>query len=109
MCGECAVALGEGRPARAKCRSEQKPARRLYGGTVGVDRMTILEALGAAVRAGRLHEPFTVDEAWAALRDQGCSYGGLQAALSRHSRGVRDRHRPPLRRVGPGKYQFTDP
>ncbi len=64
--------------------------------------MTIIEAIQSAVEAGKLREPFTLQEVAAVIKEY--VYGSLQAALSRHSRQGRKRLDPPLCRLGPGLY-----
>jgi hypothetical protein len=65
--------------------------------------VTILQAIGAAIEAGRLQEPFTARDAAAALKEHHFSYGSIQVSLASYSRGEPDR---PLRRVGRGTYRL---
>ena len=67
--------------------------------------MTILDAIREVVGAGSLREPFSLAEATAALQSHGFWLGGLQAALSRHSRGAPTRPAPPIRRGVKGRYR----
>ncbi len=69
--------------------------------------MTIIEAIRAAVEAGRLQEPFTVADVAAVL--EGFQYGSLQAALSRYSRPGPGQAEAPLSRVERGKYCLARP
>ncbi len=66
--------------------------------------MTILQAIRAAVEAGKLQEPFTAREVAAALEEHHFSYGSLQASLARYSRRTPD---PPMRQVARGRYRLA--
>ncbi len=66
--------------------------------------MTILQAICAAVEAGKLQEPFTAGDVAAALEEHHFSYGSLQASLARYSRRRPD---PPMRQVARGRYRLA--
>ena len=69
--------------------------------------MTILEAIRAAVEAGRLQQPFSAENAAEALREHLYSRGSIAVTLARYSRPTPAQPNPPLRRIARGQYRLA--
>ena len=69
--------------------------------------MTILQGIRAAVKAGRLQQPFTAQDVAEALRGHHYSRGSFHGILARYSRHGPTQPNPPLRRVAPGQYRLA--
>ncbi len=69
--------------------------------------MSILEAIRAAVKAGRLEQPFSAEGVAEALREHLYSRGSIAVILARYSRPGPAQPNPPLRRSARGLYQLA--
>ena len=69
--------------------------------------MTILEAIRAAVVAGRLEQPFSAKDVAEALREHLYSRGSIAVTLARYSRQGSAQPNPPLRRIVRGQYRLA--
>ncbi len=69
--------------------------------------MTILEAIRAAVEAGRLQQPFRAEDAAEALREHHYSRGSIAVTLASYSRRGPRQPNPSLRRVARGQYRLA--
>jgi hypothetical protein len=69
--------------------------------------MTILEAICAAIKAGRLEQPFSAEAVADALREHLYSRGSIAVILARYSRPGPGQRNQPLRRIARGLYRLA--